>query len=97
MNFDIFADFVEPVKAFSKTQKGAPLMIDQKNFTYLKVKVSEKSHRIYWRCQMSRSTENCKARATTLFNKIVAFTFEHNHEPFSGSLDRELREDLLKE
>ena len=71
-------------------------MIDQKNFTYIKVKVSDISHKIYWRCRMSRTKENCKARATTLFNNITAFTYEHNHEPFINKLDRELEEDLMK-
>ena len=75
-------------------------MIDQRNYTYLKAKVSDKTHRIYWRCRQSRQKEKthyqetCKARATTSGGKILAFTFEHNHPPFDMKLDRELEESL---
>ena len=82
----LFSDYVEPVHRMTKTQKGAPVMIDSRDYMYTIERVAKISGKTHWRCR-SKNALGCNARATTLNDYIIRFYNEHKHSPPQNKTD----------
>ena len=84
---------VEEIKGFTVSQYGGAVLVDQRNFTY--IKNNTKANRIFWLCPNYRHPQKdhskCKARATTCGKYIMKLSGTHNHEP--KIIDKMLKKD----
>ena len=86
-------NYVEEIKGFTVSQYGGAVLVDQRNFTY--IKNNTKANRIFWLCPNYRHPQKdhskCKARATTCGKYIMKLSETHNHEP--KIIDKMLKKD----
>ena len=86
-------NYVEEIKGFTVSQYGGAVLVDQRNFTY--IKNNTKANRIFWLCPNYRHPQKdhskCKARATTCGKYIMKLSGTHNHEP--KIIDKMLKKD----
>ena len=73
-------NYVEEIKGYTVSNQGRAVLVDQRNFTYLRV--NNYGKRINWRCRKyGKWSKLCKARASTYENYIMNLTGIHNHDP----------------
>ena len=78
----LFSEFnyVEEIKGYTASNQGRAVLVDQRNFTYLRV--NNYGKRINWMCRKyGKWSKLCKARASTYENYIMNLTGVHNHDP----------------
>ena len=78
----LFSEFnyVEEIKGYTVSNQGRAVLVDQRNFTYLRV--NNYGKRINWMCRKyGKWSKLCKARASTYENYIMNLTGVHNHDP----------------
>ena len=75
----LISDYVERITQMSRTQKGAPALIDSRGYVYTMHRVSKVSKKTSWRCRLEAT--GCKARCHTLNDVILSFYSDHNHAP----------------
>ena len=73
-------NYVEEIKGYTASNQGRAVLVDQRNFTYLRV--NNYGKRINWMCRKyGKWSKLCKARASTYENYIMNLTGVHNHDP----------------
>ena len=73
-------NYVEEIKGYTVSNQGRAVLVDQRNFTYLRV--NNYGKRINWMCRKyGKWSKLCKARASTYENYIMNLTGIHNHDP----------------
>ena len=79
MTPSLISDFIEYVKTFINSTKGLPVMVDNRDYMYTIEKSNQVTRKTNWKCR-SGYLLKCKARATTIDNRIVKYFNEHNHD-----------------
>ena len=73
-------NYVEEIKGYTASNQGRAVLVDQRNFTY--IRVNNYGKRINWMCRKyGKWSKLCKARASTYENYIMNLTGVHNHDP----------------
>ena len=75
----LISDYVERVSHMSRTQTGAPALVDSRGYMYTMHRIAKVSKKTSWQCRSKNS--GCKARCQTLNGVILSFYSDHIHPP----------------